>query len=94
MRQSREDSEIHQGVTKDGEREAERGGEEWGERGMEGGEVSIKKNRRGFTGPEDLGMGLRLGSGLPRAADPLSRCSGLACVSNHLLENVRLGAKS
>lgn len=61
---------------------------------MGGGEVSIKKNRRGFTGPVDLDMGLRLGTGLPRATDPLSRCSGLACVSDHLLENVRLGAES
>lgn len=60
-------------MTKDGEREAERGpgreGEEWRERGMGGGEVSIKKNRRGFTGPVDLDMVLRLGTGLPRAAD-------------------------
>lgn len=54
----------------DREREKQRGTqggkeEEWRERGMEGGEVSIKKNRRGFTGPVVLGMGSGWGQVYP-----------------------------
>lgn len=49
--------------------------------------VSKKSRRREFTGAVVLGTGLRLRTGLPRVADPLSRHSGVACVSNYLLEN-------
>lgn len=81
-----------------GEREAERdtgreGGGMEGERDGGRGSIHQKEQARVHRacGP---GHGLRLGTGLPRPADPLSRHSGLACVSDHLLENVRFGAES
>lgn len=77
-------------------REETEGGkeEESRERGKEGGKVSIKKSRRKFTRAVVLGMGLRLGTGLPRAADPLFGRNSIACVPDHVLENERSGAES
>lgn len=40
------------------------------------------------------GYGAQAGDRSTQGRRPLSRSSGLACVSDHLLENVRLGAES